>query len=133
VDIDADTVSQKTRQDADIELLTTSSTDPRVALRIAALHEEYPGPVFAILDSDHAKDHVLGEMKLLRPLLSKGDFMIVEDSNVNGHPVYPSHGPGPYEAIEDYMRQFPSDYLRDTARERKFGFTWAPNGFLIRL
>ena len=132
VDIDADTVSAQTRQDPDVEVMTMSSTDPRVAERIAALRLEYPGPVFAILDSDHAKAHVLGEMKLLRPVLVKGDYMIVEDSNVNGHPVYPSHGPGPYEAIDDYFREFPDDYARDVKREKKFGFTWAPNGFLVR-
>ena len=55
VDIDADTVSALTRQDSDIELMTVSSTDPRVAERIAALRREYPGPVFAILDSDHSE------------------------------------------------------------------------------
>jgi cephalosporin hydroxylase len=132
VDIDAQSVSDKTRSDPDVELLTSSSVDPKVASRIRELRQKYPGPVFAILDSDHAKDHVLGEMKLLRPLLEKGDYMIVEDSNVNGHPVYPSHGPGPYEAIEEYFRDFPGDYVRDVERESKFGFTWAPNGFLIR-
>jgi cephalosporin hydroxylase len=132
VDIDSETVSQKTREDADIEVLTASSTDPKVAERISALRTEYPGPVFAILDSDHAQAHVLGEMKLLRPVLRSGDYLLVEDSNVNGHPVYPSHGPGPYEAIEVYEREFPNDYRRDRARENKFGFTWAPHGFLIR-
>jgi cephalosporin hydroxylase len=132
VDIDADTVSAQTRQDPDIEVMTSSSTDPRVADRIAALRLEYPGPIFAILDSDHSEAHVLGEMKLLRPVLVKGDYVIVEDSNVNGHPVYPSHGPGPFEAIEAYFREFPDDYSHDVKREKKFGFTWAPNGFLIR-
>jgi cephalosporin hydroxylase len=132
VDIDADTVSAATRQDPDVELMTMSSTDSRVAERIGALRREFPGPVFAILDSDHAEAHVLGEMKLLRPVLVKGDYMIVEDSNVNGHPVYPSHGAGPYEAIEAYFREFPDDYSHDVIREKKFGFTWAPNGFLIR-
>ena len=132
VDIDADTVSTQTRHDPDVEVMTSSSTDPKVAERIAALRREYPGPVFAILDSDHTEAHVLGEMKLLRPVLVKGDYMIVEDSNVNGHPVYPSHGPGPYEAIDAYFREFPDDYSRDVKREKKFGFTWAPNGFLVR-
>jgi cephalosporin hydroxylase len=132
VDIDADTVSTQTRHDPDVEVMTSSSTDPKVAERIAALRREYPGPVFAILDSDHTEAHVLGEMKLLRPVLVKGDYMIVEDSNVNGHPVYPSHGPGPYEAIDAYFREFSDDYSRDVKREKKFGFTWAPNGFLVR-
>lgn len=132
VDIDAATVSDKTRQDPDVEAMTASSVDPQVADRITALRREYPGTVFAILDSDHAENHVLGEMKLLRPVLKSGDYLIVEDSNVNGHPVYPSHGPGPHEAIEAYFREFPADYRRDVAREKKFGFTWAPDGFLIR-
>lgn len=132
VDIDAATISEKTRQDPDVELLTSSSADPKVAQRIAALHKEYPGPVFAILDSDHSKAHVLAEMKLLRPVLIQGDYVVVEDSNVNGHPVYASHGPGPFEAMEEYFREFPDDYAHDGPREEKFGFTFATRGFLIR-
>ena len=75
VDIDAATVSEKTRHDPDIELLVSSSVDPRVAQRIVTLRKDYPGPVFAILDSDHSKAHVLGEMKLLRPVLNAGDYV----------------------------------------------------------
>lgn len=132
VDIDAATTSDKTRHDPDIELLISSSVDPKVAQRIAALRKEYPGPVFAILDSDHSKAHVLGEMKLLRSVLIAGDYLVVEDTNVNGHPVYPAHGPGPFEAMEEYFREYPDDYVRDSAREAKFGFTFATRGFLIR-
>jgi cephalosporin hydroxylase len=132
VDIDAETVSKQTRQDPNIELLTMSSLDPRVGQRIANLRSEYPGPVFVILDSDHSKDHVLAEMKTLRPFLVSGDYLIVEDSSVNGHPVYPSHGPGPFEAMNEYFQQHPEDYRYDAAREAKFGFTFATGGFLIR-
>jgi cephalosporin hydroxylase len=82
------------------------------------------------LDSDHSADHVLAEMRLLRPLLVAGDYLIVEDSNVNGHPVLP--GFGPFEAIEAYEREFPNDYVHDRKREEKFGWTMATNGFLIR-
>ncbi len=132
VDIDAATISEQTRNDPDVELLIASSVDPKVAQKIAALRQDYPGPVFVILDSDHAMAHVLAEMKTLRPLLVQGDYLIVEDSNVNGHPVYPAHGPGPFEAMEEYFRQYPDDYRRDSSREAKFGFTFATKGFLIR-
>jgi cephalosporin hydroxylase len=132
VDIDGKTVSEQTRRDPDIEMLTMSSLDPRVGQRIAALRREYPGPAFAILDSDHLKAHVLAEMTTLRPLLVSGDYLIVEDSNVNGHPVLASHGPGPFEALQEYFQQYPEDYRRDTEREAKFGFTFAPRGFLVR-
>jgi cephalosporin hydroxylase len=132
VDIDQDTIREPTRQDPDIELLASSSTDPQVADRIRELRIEYPGPVFAILDSLHTADHVLQEMETLRPLLISGDYLIVEDSNINGHPVLPGWGPGPYEALEAYEREYAGDYRHDQAREAKFGFTFATNGFLIR-
>jgi cephalosporin hydroxylase len=118
--------------DPDILLVKSSSTVPAIAEQIRRLKSEFPGKIFAILDSDHSMDHVLAEMKLVRPLLSAGDYLVVEDSTVNGHPVLPGWGPGPYEAIEAYEQEFPNDYTHDRGRENKFGFTFAPNGFLIR-
>ena len=132
VDITHKHLDPTARRDPDILFVESSSTLPTVAEQIQRLKSEFPGKIFAILDSDHSMDHVLGEMKLLRPLLSPGDYLLVEDSSVNGHPVLPGWGPGPYEAIEAYEREFPNDYTHDVARENKFGFTFAPNGFLIR-
>jgi cephalosporin hydroxylase len=132
VDINIERVSEFAKADPDIELLTMSSTAESVAERICSLRQQFPGQAFAILDSNHNKPHVLAEMKLLRPLLRSGDYLVVEDSNINGHPVNPGWGPGPYEAIEEYEQLFPGDYSHDRQRESKFGFTFAPNGFLIR-
>jgi cephalosporin hydroxylase len=132
VDVNDSLIRDAARTDPNIELMKASSSDPSVANRIKELKIRYPGPTFAILDSDHTKDHVLAEMLLLRPLLSSGDYMIVEDSNINGHPVLPLWGAGPYEAIEEYSRRFPDDYILDSEREKKFGFTFAPQGFLVR-
>jgi cephalosporin hydroxylase len=132
VDIDHGRLDPAARRDGDIFFIESSSTAPAVAERIQRLKSDAPGPIFAILDSDHTRDHVLAEMKLLRPLLSAGDYLIVEDSMLNGHPILPAFGPGPYEAIEAYEREFPNDYTHDLARENKFGWTFAPNGFLIR-
>jgi len=132
VDISHAALDPVVRRDSDIELRESSSIDPAVAARIRELKAAFPGKIFAILDSDHSKDHVLAEMKSLRPLLSAGDYLIVEDSNINGHPVLPGIGPGPYEAIEAYVAEFPDDYLKDSKREAKFGFTFAPEGFLVR-
>ena len=87
-----------------------SSIDDRVAHRIAALREDYRGSVFCILDSDHSEKHVLAEMNMLRPLLCAGDYLVVEDSNINGHPVNPLWGNGPFEAIAHYFRVYPNDY-----------------------
>lgn len=132
VDVTHKSLSERARANLDVAFMESSSLAPAVTGRIRELREEFPGPVFAILDSDHSCDHVLAEMKLLRPLLKSGDYMVVEDSNVNGHPVLPGFGPGPFEAIEAYEAEYPDDYSHDRRRENKFGFTFATNGFLIR-
>jgi cephalosporin hydroxylase len=132
VDISHKALDPAARRDPDILFIESSSTVPATAEHIQRLKGEYPGKIFAILDSDHSMNHVLAEMKLLRPLLSVGDYLVVEDSNVNGHPVLPGFGAGPYEAIEAYEHEFPNDYEHDVARETKFGWTFATNGFLIR-
>jgi cephalosporin hydroxylase len=132
VDISHENLNPLVRQDANIELFLSSSTSPIVAEAITELQKEYPGAIFAILDSDHTKEYVLNDMLLLRPLLKSGDYLIVEDGNINGHPVLPGWGEGPYEALQEYFTRYPDDYHRDYAREDKFGFTFATAGFLIR-
>jgi cephalosporin hydroxylase len=133
VDITASRISEKAKSDPNIRLLTATSASPELRQTLQTLRNDYPGPAFAILDSDHSKQHVLAEMMNLRDVLIAGDYLVVEDSNVNGHPVKRFFGPGPYEAIQEYCRMFPQDYEHDFEREQKFGFSFAPNGFLRRL
>jgi cephalosporin hydroxylase len=86
--------------------------------------------VMVILDSDHRRDHVLEELQVYHPLVSPGCYLIVEDSNVNGHPAWPEHGPGPMEALEAFLPSHP-EFRVDTSRER-FLMTMNPSGFLLR-
>jgi len=87
--------------------------------------------VFLILDSDHSAAHVLRELRAHVPLLKKGDYVIVEDTVVNGHPVRPEHGPGPWEGARDYIRENPGKLIADPKRAGKFGSTAAVDGFFI--
>ncbi len=115
-----------------IRLVNRSSSDPEVADIIREMRREHPGPAFFILDSDHSKDHVLAEMDLVRGVIARGDYLVVEDGNINGNPVLPGWGEGPSEALAEYRRRYPDDYTHDAAREAKFGFTFAPGGFLVK-
>jgi len=87
--------------------------------------------VLIILDSDHSKGHVLKELMIYSKLVSLGSYIIVEDSNIHGHPVQPDHGPGPAEAIEEYFKEY-SDFMVDKSRE-KFYLTFNPGGYLKKI
>ena len=60
--------------------------------------------------------------------VTPGSYLIVEDTNVNGHPVLPEHGPGPMEAVEEFLAGS-AEFEVDPARE-KFFLTFNPRGFL---
>lgn len=83
-----------------------------------------------ILDSDHARDHVLRELRAYAPLVKQGHYLIVEDTNVNGHPVCPEFGPGPMEAVEKFLAE-EGTFVIDSSCE-KFFVTFNPRGFLRR-
>lgn len=86
--------------------------------------------VLVILDSDHRRDHVMLEMAAYAPLVTAGSYLIVEDSNINGHPVEVTHGPGPMEAIDVFLPHHP-EFEIDTDCE-KFFLTFNPRGYLRR-
>ena len=87
--------------------------------------------VLVILDSDHSKDHVLKEMQLYSQFVTKYSYLIVEDANINNHPVFSAHGPGPMEAIEEFVK-INNDFVIDLTRE-KFMLTFNPNGYLKKM
>ncbi len=88
------------------------------------------GRVLVILDSDHSQAHVQRELELFAPLVTPGSFLIVEDTNVNGHPVHAAFGPGPYEAVSGFLSSH-LEFSADRSRE-KFYLTFNPRGFLKR-
>ena len=86
--------------------------------------------VLVVLDSDHSRDHVLRELDTYGPMVTEGSYVIVEDTNLNGHPVQPEHGPGPMEAVETFTAEHP-EFAHDTEMD-KFFVTFNPRGFLKR-
>lgn len=92
--------------------------------------------VMVTLDSLHTKEHVLAELNRYAPLVTPGNYLIVEDTHLNGHPVYIPFSPGPgkegpWEAVDEWLPMHP-DFVRDRARE-KFGMTFNPGGWLKRV
>lgn len=114
---------------ARIEYLTGSSIAPAVVGQIRSMiHGQ--NPVMVVLDADHRKAHVREELRAYHPFVTPGSYLIVEDTNVNGHPVLPEHGEGPMEAVREFVGEN-SDFEVDRSRE-KFWLTFNPGGYLRR-
>eukprot|EP00946_MAST-07B_sp_MAST-7B-sp1_P003456 g3456.t1 len=140
IDLSHAAVAAAVKSHPSIELLEGSSTGSVARTRLRSLLKNPERPrnpksrVFVILDSDHRSQHVFNELELFAEMLSPGDYVVVEDGIVNGHPVEAGWGDGPYEAIEKFEAMYGKNvfFLHDRDRENKFGVTVAPNGYLVR-
>ncbi|WP_110498192.1 CmcI family methyltransferase [Bacillus sp. 196mf] len=87
--------------------------------------------VLVILDSNHQKHHVLNELQIYRYFVTPGSYLIVEDTNINGHPVFPEFGPGPMEAVEEFLKDN-NDFIIDESRY-KYLISFNPKGYLKKI
>lgn len=129
ISMDIDRDARQLESHPHIDFLIGDSGSAEMVAQVQAMLPANRGPVFMILDSDHSKHHVLRELQAWKDFLKPGDYLIVEDTCVNGHPVRLDHGPGPYEAITEWLPLNPGKLRHDPAREMKFGATAAPMGY----
>ena len=113
-----------------IHYLKGSSTSQKIIEHVKGIIGDRK-KIMVILDSDHSKDNVLSELHAYCPWVSSGSYLIVEDSNINGHPVRPEWGPGPMEAIDEFLAKN-HNFIVDTSKE-KFLLTQNPKGYLKKL
>ena len=112
-----------------VEMIVGSSVEPKVTDHIA---EEVKGKkVLVTLDSLHTREHVLKEMQIYSKLVTPGSYLVVQDTNLNGHPVEPNFGPGPMEAVQEFLKTN-DNFVADRSRE-KFFLTFYPGGWLKRI
>lgn len=129
VDVTLENVAEVTRKHPRVTLFEGSSTDETIVAKMA---DACRGKrTMVVLDSDHSAKHVLREMELYGPLVTPGCYMIVEDTNVNGHPVIPGFGPGPMEALQQYLASHASEWKYNPTDDRLL-LTFHPRGFLVK-
>ncbi len=114
---------------ARISYLRGSSTDADVVALVKSMTSAHDR-VMVILDSDHRAAHVREELALYSELVSPGCYLVVEDTNLNGNPVVDNFGPGPNEAVRDFLSSNPP-FTVDGPRE-KLLMTFNPGGYLRR-
>ena len=129
--ITIDVMERPNRPEHDrIHYLIGSSSDAEIFSQVQSMIGENK-KVMVVLDSDHSRDHVFKEMQLWHSMVSQDSYMIVEDSNVNGYPVIPDFGPGPMEAINDFLQTI-TIFKIDNGQE-KFLMTQNPRGYLKKI
>jgi cephalosporin hydroxylase len=113
-----------------ITYLSGSSTAPEILDELKRRVSD--SSALVALDSNHSRDHVLDELKHYPTFVKQGGYLIVEDTNVNGHPILPDFGPGPMEAVDEFLEgESGRAFVRDNSKE-KLLMTFNPGGFLKR-
>ena len=121
-----------------ISLYQSSSTDIKIYNKLKKKYFSDKGPKIIILDSNHTKKHVLGELNLYSNLIKKNDYIIVMDTVVefinqkyNKDKLFRRNN-SPYNAVKVFLKKN-KNFKIDKKYEQKSYITVAKNGFLRRI
>ena len=114
-----------------ITYLIGSSTSDEIADVVRSRAAACTGPVMVILDSDHSRDHVRRELDIYAPLVTPGSYCLVQDGVIDVVSFFRNSRPGPFPAIEDFLRSTDRFEL-DAERCDRFLVTHHPQGWLRR-
>jgi len=100
-----------------------------VAAEVRALVGD--GSAFVILGGCADRSATVGQFKAYESLVPVGSYVVVTDTVVNGHPVWPAFGAGPLEAVKQILVG-DGRFVADPSME-KYSLTFNPGGFLRRV
>lgn len=117
-----------------IDLIQGSAIDTGVVDQVRA-HAQGKERVMVVLDSNHTHAHVLSELELYSPLVTKGSYLVVCDTVVEDMPARLSEGRpwGPGDNAKTAVREFMKTTRRfelDEEYENKLLLTVCPEGYL---
>ncbi len=114
-----------------VEFIEGDSLDPAIIDRARAEAEAADGHVLVILDGDHSRDHVAGELEAYSPLVTPGSVLLSQDGLVDVLEAFAPMRPGPLPANRDFLASHPEfDYDPDLGD--RYGFTTHPLGWMRR-
>jgi cephalosporin hydroxylase len=120
-----------------ITMIEASSIDLNVVEQIKNIAKNKK-KILVFLDSNHTHEHVLNELKLYSPFVSKGSYIIVFDTFVEDLPEEFSSskpwgkGDNPKTAVWEFLKTN-DNFIIDRSFENKMLITSAPDGFLKRV
>ncbi len=117
-----------------ITMIQGSSIDKTVAQQVAKFAENKK-KVMVILDSNHTHDHVLEELSLYSPLVTKDCYLVVFDTMIDDMPnkMFNNRpwgkGNNPKTAVMNFLKRN-KRFKMDKDIEKKLIVTSTPYGFL---
>jgi cephalosporin hydroxylase len=118
-----------------IELRQGSSTDLDVFKKVKAFASPFK-KVMIVLDSNHAHDHVLDELKLYADLVSSGCMLLVLDTVIEDLKVDSDRpwglGASPKSAVIEYMNSRQHEFQNMVSFENRAALTVAPSGYWMK-
>lgn len=119
-----------------IKMIQGSAIDPKVIEQVAAVAKG-KGTVLVSLDSNHTHEHVLKELKLYSPFVTKGSYCVVFDTIVEDMPkgMYErpwDKGNNPKTAVWEFLKTN-KNFEIDKQIDNKLLISVAPDGYLKRI
>lgn len=115
-------------------MIEGSSIDENIIKQVYDLAKDRQR-ILVALDSDHTHSHVLKELQLYSPLVTKGSYIVVFDTVIEYMPkdFFPDRpwgkGNNPKTAVREFLKT--NDRFEiDTQIEKKLLITVAPDGYL---
>jgi len=120
-----------------ITLVQGSSIAPETVAQVQALAKDSKR-IMVVLDSSHTHAHVLEELKLYSPFVTRGSYLVVFDTVVEDLPKMLAGerpwGPGdnPKTAVHEFLKDN-QDFEIDSKIQQKLKITVAPDGYLKKV
>jgi cephalosporin hydroxylase len=120
-----------------IQLIEGSSIDDRVVNNVRRLGDGHRS-VMVLLDSNHTHEHVLRELELYSPLVTRGSYIVVFDTGIEDMPEGTfagkpwGKGNNPKTAVRQFLASN-RDFVVDQELEERLMYTVAPQGYLRRV
>lgn len=117
-----------------ITMIQGSSVDEEVARQVREI-ARVRKRILVVLDSNHTHDHVLKELRLYSPLVTKGSYLVVLDTVIEDLPsgFFAARawdkGNNPKTAVREFLRSN-KRFVVDKEIESKLLITVAPEGYL---
>ena len=117
-----------------ISMIEGSSTDPAVVAQVYEMAKS-KRRVMVLLDSNHTHDHVLRELEVYSPLVSKGSYLVVFDTAIEDVPetLFEGRpwgkGNNPKTAVLQFLKTT-KRFVVDDDVSSKLLITVSPGGYL---